>query len=74
MSLPTAKLVKPGHLSLAVTGAMLTPALVAYQPDAGLFFSALVAVAVFGMSVSSPTIKYFLPEDVEFLEDDDEGY
>ena len=70
--LPSAKLVKPGLLSLVVTGTALTPALVAFNPDAGLLFSAFVAVAAFGISIYSPTIKYFLPDDVEFLEEDDE--
>lgn len=72
MSLPTAKLVKPSHFSLLWIGAMLTPALIAFEPDAALFFSALVALVSFAVSISSPTIKYFLPDDVEFLEDEDD--
>lgn len=72
MSLPIAKLVKPSHLSLLWVGAMLTPALIAFEPDAALFFSALVAFVSFAVTVASPTIKYILPEDVEFLEDDDD--
>lgn len=51
---------------------MLTPALIAFEPDAALFFSAVVAFVAFAVSIASPTIKYILPEDVEFLEDDDD--
>lgn len=72
MSLPTAKLVKPNYFSLLWIGTLLTPALIAFNPDAALFFSALVALVAFAVSLTSPTIKYFLPDDVEFLEDDDE--
>jgi hypothetical protein len=70
--LPTAKLVNPSLFSLVWIGALLTPALIAYNPEAALFFSALVGFAAFGVSLTSPTIKYYVPDDVEFLEEDDD--
>jgi hypothetical protein len=45
---------------------------VAFEPQAGLMFTAIVALVAFAVGIFSPLIKYYLPDDVEFLEDEDE--
>ena len=70
--LPKARLIDTTHWSLLWGGCLVAPAVVAFEPQAGVVFTALVALVAFTVGIFSPVIKYFLPDDVEFLEDDDE--